>query len=333
MKYNYSLSTSHFYFYPMVVFEAKAKIEGLENSIRILKNDYGDWGDAASVEEVGGEPLPFPHEIILSWWSPEDLQFFCATAKIDLDKANKLWMEQSKLDEIDHFTHFVVGIGVLGGVAIWLRGNTRSVLLQIAQGRPFRLDDETTYMLARNYPSKLPDELYKGDLFKMCMRQYSYRYVVLEEFWNGEAWQNYDCEDLVYDDFDLLNIQDKCIDGTFNLSGFLTQLNYHEAGCPSRFSVRWKDGRDDLQAHYWMDDEAIASVFEKFSILNPNVEIDFLVRIDKRANQYELALIDKDRKTSPIVIPQDIYQILIFKNDVEYFKSENYNQEEGAWYW
>ncbi len=333
MKYNYSLSTSHFYFYPMVVFEAKAKIEGLENSIRILKNDYGDWGDAASVEEVGGAPLPFPHEIILSWWSPEDLQFFCANEKIEVDKATELWQEQNKLDAIDHFTHFVVGIGVMGGIAVWLRGYTRSVLLQVAKGRPFRLDDETTYMLAKNYPSKLPAELYKGDLFNTCMKQYSYRYVVLEDFWNGKTWQNYDCEDLVYDDFDLQNIQDKCIDGTFNISGFLTQLNYHEAGCPSRFTVRWKDGRDDLQAHFWMDDETIAYVFEEFSKLNSDEEIDLLVRIDKRAKCYELALADKDRKMPPMVIPHNTYQLLIFYNNVEYYKSENYNQEEGAWYW
>lgn len=333
MKYNYSLSTSNFYFYPMVIFEAKAKIEGFESPINILRNDYGDWGDAASVEEVGGEPLPFPQEIILSWWSPEDLQFFCATEKIDIEKANKLWEEQSKLDEIDHFTHFVVGIGVLGGIAVWLRGYTRSVLLQVGQGKPFRLDDETTYMLAKNYPSRLPDEIYKGNLFNICMRQYSYRYVVLDEFWNGEAWQNYDYEDLVYDDLDLQNIRDIRTDGTFDITGDMSLLNYHEAGCPSRFSMYWNDGRNNVEAHFWMDDDAIASVFKDFQDSHPNAEIDFLVRIDKRANQYELALIDKDRETPHVVIPQDCYQMLIFNNDTEYYKSDNYNQDDGAWYW
>ena len=37
--------------------------------------------------------------------------------------------------------------------------------------------------------------------------------------------------------------------------------------------------------------------------------------------------------THQFVIPQDTYQVLIFNNDIEYYKSDNYNQDEGAWYW
>ena len=59
---------------------------------------------------------------------------------------------------------------------------------------------------------------------------------------------------------------------------------------------------------------------------------DFMIRIDSEKNKYELALYRYGLK-EPQVISESAYQLLVFKNKFEYYRSENYNQPRGAWIW
>ena len=47
---------------------------------------------------------------------------------------------------------------------------------------------------------------------------------------------------------------------------------------------------------------------------------------------YELALFRYGLK-EPVVIPEEAYQLLVFKNRFEDFRSPNYDQPRGAWIW
>lgn len=334
MEIYYTPSTSQYGLYPMRLILADLYVEGLEQPLRMINNFKCEWGDATAVEEFCGKPTPRPVLLVLRWWSPYEQKFYNAVRRIDSKCVEQLWkIQEEKKSTLDKFTHIVAGTAPYGGTAIWLRGYTKSVLLDWMEAESIPLSERNFAKLSSIGPKPQDIQLPPKELFISWMRQYRYRYITLEEYWDGETWQNYDCEDLVYDDLDLQNIRDKRTDGTFDITGDMSLLTYHEAGCPSRFSLYWNDGRNNVEAHFWMDDDAIASIFKDFQDSHPNTEIDFLVRIDKRANQYELALIDKDRMTPQFVIPQDTYQVLIFNNDIEYYKSDNYNQDEGAWYW
>ncbi len=60
--------------------------------------------------------------------------------------------------------------------------------------------------------------------------------------------------------------------------------------------------------------------------------MDFIFRMDIEHSRYELALYRYGLK-EPLIVPQETYQLLVFKNKFEHYRSENYNQERGAWIW
>ena len=109
-------------------------------------------------------------------------------------------------------------------------------------------------------------------------------------------------------------------------------LNYHQAGKPKNLSVKWHIKKSEYTAYFWFEDEGIRRVFDRFYGAHPETKTDFMIRIDSEKNKYELALYRYGLK-EPQVISESTYQLLVFKNKFEYYRSENYNQPKGAWIW
>ena len=61
------------------------------------------------------------------------------------------------------------------------------------------------------------------------------------------------------------------------------------------------------------EDEKIREVFDKFYGAHPDTKTDFIIRIDAEQRKYELALYRYGLK-EPQIIPEDVYQLLVFKN-------------------
>ena len=73
-------------------------------------------------------------------------------------------------------------------------------------------------------------------------------------------------------------------------------------------------------------------MFDKFYGAHRDTRTDFIIRVDAAARKYELALFRYGLK-EPVVIPEEAYQLLVFKNRFEDFRSPNYDQPRGAWIW
>lgn len=121
-------------------------------------------------------------------------------------------------------------------------------------------------------------------------------------------------------------------DATNNCMNDGSLLKYHEAGKPKKLRVQWHIGKSEYSAYFWFEDERIREVFDKFYGAHPDTKTDFIIRIDAEKRKYELALYRYGLK-EPQIIPEDVYQLLVFKNKFEDYRSENYNQERGAWIW
>lgn len=76
----------------------------------------------------------------------------------------------------------------------------------------------------------------------------------------------------------------------------------------------------------------ILEIFNRFYGAHPETKTDFIIRIDAENKKYELALYRQGLK-EPVVIPESAYQLIVFKNKFEDYRSENYNQPRGAWIW
>lgn len=107
---------------------------------------------------------------------------------------------------------------------------------------------------------------------------------------------------------------------------------YGEKTPPHKISIKWEFCRKKYSAYFWFEEEALREVFDKFYGAHPDTKTDFIIRIDAKNRKYELALYRYGLK-EPQVIPENVYQLLVFKNKFEDYRSDNYNQERGAWIW
>lgn len=177
------------------------------------------------------------------------------------------------------------------------------------------------------------------DLFDRYMQQFCYRYLPMFQRWNEEEerWEKaeVDEEGQLVDgkplpEYDF--IEEALWDGTHDKLHDGGLLNYHMAGKPKKLAIQWHIKKSQYTAYLWFEDEAIRSAFERFYGAHRGTKVDFIIRIDAEKKKYELALYRYGLK-EPVVIGEDAYQMIVFKNKFEHYRSENYDQPRGAWIW
>lgn len=160
------------------------------------------------------------------------------------------------------------------------------------------------------------------------LNQYSYRYSVRLGQLNNR--QNDKLSDVMQQRVE--GIEEVLYDGTHNKMNDGGLMRYHQAGKPKKLAIKWHIGKSEYSAYFWFEEEPIREVFDKFYGAHPDTKTDFIIRIDAENSKYELALYRYGLK-EPQVIPENVYQLLVFKNKFEDYRSDNYNQERGAWIW
>lgn len=247
------------------------------------------------------------------------------------------------------YNKILFGMAPYGGIALWARGLKKSVLVNWLKGSEMEVPMEDFHPISPNITLKeycgfyinkdlgVKDNLQVNglpprNLFDKYMQQFTYRYQPLFEKWDdGEEvkWQKYK-EGELQPEFEYL--EESLFDGTFDKLHDDGLLKYHEAGKPKKLAIKWHIKKSEYTAYFWFEDEKICSIFERFYGAHPDTKTDFIIRIDAENKKYELALFRQGLK-EPQIIPEDAYQLLVFKNKFEHYRSDNYNQERGAWIW
>lgn len=247
------------------------------------------------------------------------------------------------------YNKILFGMAPYGGIALWARGFKKSVLVNWLKGSEMEVPMEDFHPISPNITLKeycgfyinkdlgVKDNLQVNglpplNLFDKYMQQFTYRHVLQFEKWNdGEEakWQKYR-EDELKPRFEY--IEESLFDGTFDKLHDDGLQKYHEAGKPKKLAIKWHIKKTEYTAYFWFEDEKICSIFERFYGAHPDTKTDFIIRIDAEKKKYELALFRQGLK-EPQIIPEDAYQLLVFKNKFEDYRSDNYNQERGAWIW
>ena len=237
-----------------------------------------------------------------------------------------------------------------GGVALWLHGHLKSVIVDWMHA-------EQTEVAMEDFLPQNPDITLKQvcdfyinsdplvkknleqhglpprDLFDNYMKQFTFRYQVEFGHWDEEhqKWEPYSEEEKEQKpEFDY--IEEALYDGTHDKLHDGGLMRYHEAGKPKKLAVQWHLGKKEWTAYFWFEDEEIRAVFDRFYGAHPENKADLMLRIDPEKNHYELALF-RYGLPEPRVISERAYQLLVFKNKFECFRSDNYAQERGAWIW
>ena len=198
----------------------------------------------------------------------------------------------------------VIGITSHGSLALWIISNKKSDLI---------------YQVA-----------IKSDEILELNRQFKYRYIIHLINQHENTLENGENTNELIGKFDY--IEEKLFDGTHDKLNNGNLLKYHQAGKPKKLAIKWHIGKSEYSAYFWFEEEPIREVFDKFYGAHPDTKTDFIIRIDAENKKYELALYRYGLK-EPQIIPENVYQLLVFKNKFEDYRSDNYNQERGAWIW
>lgn len=167
--------------------------------------------------------------------------------------------------------------------------------------------------------------------FNDLMNVYIYRYIVQFEKLKSKdlICKKCDSDNIVYE-FEY--IEESLYNGTHDKLHDDSLLKYHQGAKPKKLAIKWHIGKSEYSAYFWFEEEPIREVFDKFYGAHPDTKTDFIIRIDAENKKYELALYRYGLK-GPQIISEDVYQLLVFKNKFEDYRSDNYNQERGAWIW
>ncbi|MBO7189415.1 MAG: DUF2931 family protein [Alistipes sp.] len=304
----------------------------------------GEWGDCLSDYILLRNSYPMPYKLSILWLSIVEKKYYIKEEDLPQKLLAQYWEHHPA-----QFSHIIVGMAPYGVLSLWFYGEKKSVLLakmyanEVTPTQRIEIENSlpiSTDNLCKDYLDKLPKvkELLetKGlpptDLFDRYMQQFTYRYLPLFEKWEDEEevkWHKYE-EDEIQPEFEY--IEEALFDGTFDKLHDDNLLKYHEAGKPKKLTIKWHIKKSEYSAYFWFDNEKICSIFERFYGVHPDTKTDFIVRIDAEKKKYELSLFRQGLK-EPLVIPEETYQLLVFKNKYEDYRSKNYNQERGAWVW
>ena len=311
----------------------------------------GEWGQVLSTQLHKKDTFPMPRIIYMVWLSIVEKKFYLLRDRLQYKKMENLWRKKDNYSGENIFSHIVVGMAPFGGVAVWCYGDKKSVIEGWHQaeetevnikdfmgGNPnISLTENCRFYIENDSCVKNNIEqngLPLRHLFDNYMKQFTYRYLVLFEKWKEDSeetkWNKYKEDEDKMLEFDY--IEESLFDGTHDKLHNEGLLKYHQAGKPKRLRIRWHIGSTEYFAFFWFEEEPIREVFDKFYGAHPDTKTDFIIRIDAENKKYELALY-RYGLNEPQIVSKDAYQLLVFKNKFEDYRSDNYKQERGAWIW
>lgn len=306
-----------------------------------------EWGACLSNNIPINEDTGIPIEFRAIWLSIIEHKFYITALDFPVAQMKSVW-ELYVHNGAPCFSHINFGMGPYGFYVLWFYGLKKSIVIAIdtadetsiemkeflPQVADMSLSEYCNYQI--NNLKKLNSHLVQyslppRNLFDNYMKQFSYRYLVTFEKWkkDEEKWEKYsENENVPVFDY----IEESLYDGTHDKLHDGGLMKYHQAGKPKKLAVQWHINKSEYSAYFWFEDERIQEVFDRFYGAHPDTKTDFIIRIDAEKRKYELALYRYGLK-EPQVISEDVYQLIVFKNKFEDYRSENYNQERGAWIW
>lgn len=230
-----------------------------------------------------------------------------------------------------------IELGMLpdGLVALWLSSFNKKELIYI--GHAQETNSESLFVNKYGISSKQYSTNYSNIIklnnsefnernkliYNKYLRKYRHRYIIRKV---GDYIQH-----------DEKHKSDKSvIINTLSYAGEFDKTNesyclYLYRGIPQKISLCFSEYKYKYQLYLFFN-ESIFDVFEKFYGTQPDTDTDFIIYLDAKVKNYEIALYRYGLK-APFILPSDTYELLVFKDKFENFRSSNYNQEEGAWIW
>lgn len=294
-----------------------------------FKDTEGGWGGVKPLVYITNDKYELPSKLKARYYSDLERKSYEIDYDFDKVKTEELWKKQAEDFPNSPFNKVCIGFAPYGRVALWLRSDVNQILMEMLDADEVEMSERehAVYDGHEKYDQATAEKIKKE--FKADMRQYPYRYVALEEYFDGKRWREYNSEDERYEAVDFVGVEDKRTDGTFDFTDGANVLRYHEASIPERITVKWNEDGYEYLAHFWIDTYYLHKYFEGFFEVFPDGKADLLLRIDTRANRYEVAMTGKDLAARPLIGTQYI----VLRDLRKIALSDGFFRGEDSWPW
>lgn len=206
-------------------------------------------------------------------------------------------------------------------VYVLLGNDMKSVINEVLTGK--MAEDELDGLYNEGWDNAKDESNGIDEIFvKRSKRRFMYRYMPMF-MKNGSA---------LSESIDEVTVREVLWDGTFDKTGDGRLLRYHRVGLPRKVDVRWREGKTEFSAYFWLDIDLAGDVIEKFYGAHRDTKADLIIGLDPDNGKYSLSLYRQGLR-EPVRFPEEAYQLIVFKNKFEDYRSKNYDRPRGAWLW
>ncbi len=337
-KYAWSPSGSGHKLYPMELFFGEFILaDGSRNSIRKSSEFAGDWGDPVTYAFSGDGFRSVPKAIDIIWYSIVEDKFYSAEAELpyqEIEELLKLPHYEKKGKPKYHY--IIAGMAPCGGLAIWLEGLGIGTSVAWLYGEEIEVDFEDfcpdcrfnreeyaewrPAQEAKAYENLQKNGLPDRTLFNNYMQRFNYRFTIKLEN-----------EDAV-----LEKIQTHSLSGEYNYNYSDDHLINAMHTKPRKIWITWRVGKIKYDGLFWTDENKIIDTFDKYYQTDVQKEGELVFEIGKDNNKFKIYLQDKnndpDNPSSIVELLDEELQILVFKDEWEFYRNAGYNNREpGKW--
>lgn len=280
------------------------------------------WGIGSGKQICISERKPFT-TLEIAWLSLSECKFYYG--QFDLNEV----IADINCDEIEErIDNLIIGLAPGAKIAFWANGEYCSKLVGIAEAKEINLS--ISDFLEYDYPGSVSQYCKQviedsgckygcpANLeFDKRMRHYWYRFSI-----KVKSVMN----------IDTTALQIFYTDGSYNNLDDDKAFCFREAAIPLKLNIKHTLQNCSNTISLFFETSTLYKIFERFYGAHPETKTDFIIRIDAGNKKYELALYRQGLK-EPVVIPESAYQMIVFKNKFEDYRSDNYNQPRGAWIW
>lgn len=245
-------------------------------------------------------------------------------------------------DDLKDISSLLIGCTLLGKICIWNYEKSMSQVLLYDKG--YCMNNEFSKLFQKE---EYLIEFSENDRFTIDELCYIYQKELYDEY-GIETLDSVNIDELMsqysYRYFPILNlknenesiefkyIEELLNDGTFDRRHDQRLLKEHMGAIPQKLVLKWDVSINEYIVFLYFEYDFLSLFFEKFYGIHKNTKTDFIIRINPDDNIYGLSLF-RQGLSEPLDIPEEAYQLIVFKNNFEVYRSDNYNQERGAWIW
>lgn len=294
-----------------------------------FKDTEGGWGGVKPLMYITNDKYELPSKLKARYYSDLERKSYEIDYDLDMEQVEELWQKQAETYPDNPFNKVCIGFAPYGRVALWLRSDVNQILMEMLDAEEVEMSDREHAVYDGHEKCDPATAQNIKEKFEADMRQYPYRYVVMEDYFDGKRWREYSSDDERYEAIDIVGVEDKRTDGTFDFTDGADVLRYHEAGMPERITVKWNEDGYEYLAHFWLDTYYLNKYFEGFFESFPDEKADLLLRIDTQAERYEVAMGAND------LVPKRLIgvQYIVLRDLRVIARSEGFFREDNEWAW